>query len=135
MNKYLQVRRGSRHSSGEIAVIVDAPAGGVELAVRHEAVAAARPATRSRRRTATVQGARGPARTTLEIASTRGGPRLRGGSGGTDLGTALACRRGARAARLRPPQPQTDRTQTQTLAASVLPRLCSPYPLKTIFLV
>lgn len=134
INNYLQVRRPSRHSSGEIAVIVDAPAVGVELAVRHEAAAAARPATRWRRRTARARGARGPAPTAPGIESTRAEPRLRGESVDTDLGTGPGGRTGAPAAPPPPPQLPTGRRQTPTWVESVLLRLCSPCPLKTIFL-
>lgn len=46
-----KLRRPSWHSSGEIAVIVDAPTAGGGLAVRHGAVVAARPLTMSMKTT------------------------------------------------------------------------------------
>lgn len=98
------------------------------------AAAAARPARRSRKRTATVLEEQGRARIAREIVSTPEGLRLRGGSGDTDLCTTPACRTDALDERPLQPPLLIGKRQKPTRVGSVFHHLCSPYPPETIFL-
>lgn len=129
-----RLRRPSRHSSEEIEFIVDAPAAGGGPAVRRGEEEAARPARRWTTRTATEPAGPGPARPAPATASTPAGPHQPGASAGTARGTAPAGCTGGPAG-LRPPLLRTGRKQMPGMAEPVLPLLCLPYRLVTIFLV